>query len=317
MPRQIEWSYYIPPDVTVATDGTIADWTNVYSFDDREDRFEFSFTGWGMPPIDYITQQGPFQDGVSLLDYRLKPRVVQLTHRRVGGCRDSYWDMRSDLVNILRMNRGSSGLERGRLRRVLPDGSKRDLYVVIEQGPRFEARDPEEWDEWSIFETLRFIAHDPIIFNPAQQSASWTISETSELIFPIEFPIIFGAAIINNELDVTYNGTWLTHPTITITGPLYGPIIQNNSTDEEIVINYDVEPGDTLTLDLNYGVKTVEDADGTNRIGTVTPDSDLATFHIAPAPQVSGGVNTLKVIGGNADDNTAVAITWYDKYIGI
>lgn len=317
MPRQIEWSYYIPPDVTVGTNGVVADWSNVYSFNDLGDRFEFSFTGLGMPPVDYITQRGPFQNGRSVLDYRLKPRVVQLTHRRTGGCREDYWDIRADLLNLLRMNRGSSGLERGRLRRVLPDGSKRDLYVVIEQGPRFEPRDPGEWDEWAIFETLRFVAHDPIIFNPVQQTASWTISETSELIFPITFPILFGTAIINNSLDVTYNGTWLTYPTITITGPLYGPIIQNNSTDEEIVINYDLEVGDSLEIDLTYGNKTVTDGSGVNRLGTVTPDSDLATFHIAPAPQVTGGVNEFTVIGSNADANTAVAITWYDKYIGI
>lgn len=318
-PRQIEWDYYLPPDASVNTDGTVAedDRDLVYSFHNNADRALLSFTGWGMPDIEYITQRGPYQHGRTIVDYRLQPRVVQYTYRQTGGCRDDYWDNRYGLINAIRPNRGAPGcVERGRLRKVLSDGSVRDLYVMVERGPRFQARGTD-WDEWSITETIRFVAHDPVVFNPALQSASWTISSTSQLVFPITFPIFFGSEIIDSDLDITYDGTWLTYPIITIVGPLHGTIITNESTDEVIRFEYDIPAGTTITMNLDYGVKTVVDQDDTSLIGSVGADSDLATFHIAPAPEVAGGVNTITVQGSNADANTAVTISWLDKYIGI
>ena len=319
MPSQIEFDYYIPPDASIGSDGVVAeaDMDLVYSFHNNADRALMNFTGWGMPPVEYITQRGPYQHGVTLSNYRLQPRTVQYSYRKTGDCRDDYWDSRGGLINSLRMNRGATGcLERGRLRKILSDGTVRDLYVVIEQGPMFQPRG-SSWDEWAIYETLRFIAHDPVVFNPAQHTESWTITETSQLVFPITFPIFFGTNIVNNTLNVTYEGTWLTYPVIVINGPLNGARIHNVSTDEVIEIGYDIPAGVTLTINLNYGVKTVTDAAGTSYIGTVSTSSDLATFHIAPDPEVAGGINQLVVEGSNADVNTAVVITWFDKYIGI
>lgn len=319
-PRQIEWDYWIPEDVTINSDGTVpsSDRYKVYSFHNNSDRALMSFTGWGMPPIDYITQRGPYQHGETLLTYRLEPRVVQYVYRKTGGCREDYWDNRRELIDAIRPNRSSMGcVTRGRLRKVLPDGSMYDLYAKIERGPVFQGRG-QDWDEWSFTETLRFIAHDPVVFNPVQQSASWTLTGgTDQLVFEATFPIFFGPEIVNDTLNITYDGTWLTYPTINITGPLIGPVIKNNSTDETITINYDVPTGETITIDLRYGVKTVENSAGTNLIGTITPNSDLATFHLAPDPIVSGGVNEMVVQGANADANTAVSMTWFDKYIGI
>ena len=316
---QIEWDYLIPANLTLDADGDVDadDWDEVYSFSNNGDRALMNFSGWGMPPIDYITQKGPYQHGLTVIDYRLRPRIIQMMHRRTGGCRDDYWDNRAAFVNALRPNRGVGAcLQRARLRKVFEDGTKRDLFVMIEKGPLFNPRS-SNWDEWAIMETIRFIAHDPIIFNPTQQSESWVITETSELVFPITFPIFFGTNIINDTLNVTYDGTWLTYPVITIVGPLNGARIINNSTDEEIAFNFDVPPGTTITMNLNYGAKTVVDQDGTSYIGSVSPDSDLATFHIAPDPEVAGGINELVAEGSNADANTALTVAWYDKYIGI
>lgn len=317
---QIEFDYFIPPDVTVYTDGTIAeaDKPKVFSLHDNSKRALMSFTGWGMPSIEYITQRGPFQHGVTLLDYRLEPRVLQYVYRQIGDCREDYWDMRYLLLNAIRPNRGVGAcITPGRLRKILPNGEIRDLMVMLEKGPPFRAR-TGDWDEWAITETLRFIAHDPIVLDPVRNSASWTLgTPTDQLVFPITFPIVFGPAIIDETLDVTYAGNWLTYPTIVITGPLNGPIIENQSTDEILEIGWDIPAGKTLTINLAYGVKSVIDSDGTSRIGTLSTDSDLATFHIAPDPEVASGVNTLLVTGSAATATTAVVVNWYDRYIGI
>jgi hypothetical protein len=331
----IEFDYYIPPDVTINDDGSIDDMSDVYVFDDRRGSFLRSFTGWGMPPIRYITQRGPFQHGQTALDYRLEPRVIQYLHRKTGHCRNDYWDNRSLLINAIRPNRQeANSFEPGRLRKILPGGSIRDLYVFLEMGPAFSPRSNDAWDEYAIEETIRFIAYNPIAFNPDLSSASWGLDSFENLIF-YESPdwenrlvfegdnldsggIWFGEDSIGETLNVTYNGTWLAYPTIIIAGPLESPRIFNNTTDEKIQLDYDVDSGETVTINLEYGQKTVVNNSGTNLIGTISTDSDVSTFHIAADPEAAGGVNNLAVFGGGANDtDTSVEVRYYERYIGI
>ena len=322
-----EFDIYIPPDATINSDGSIADTSEVYYFDDRKDRFLRSFTGWGMPPIRYITQRGPFQHGETALDYRLEPRIIQCLHRRLGNCRNDYWNNRSDLINYVRPNRQeANSFDPGRLRKILPDGSVRDIYVLLQQGPVFSARSLDSWDEYAIQETIRFIAHDPIIFNPETKSAVWEVESLDNLIFyeavnwtnRAVFPIWFGSSSLSDTVTITYNGTWLSYPTIYIVGPLDNPRMLNNTTDEEIELNYNVSAGETVTINLDYGQKTVTNNTGTDLIGTVTTDSDIATFHIAPDPEAPNGQNELQVTGGNAViGSTEVSINYLERYIGI
>lgn len=323
----IEFDYYIPPDVTINDDGSISDMSNVYIFDDRKGTFLRSFTGWGMPPIRYITQRGPFQHGQTALDYRLEPRIIQYLHRKTGACRNDYWDNRSSLINAIRPNRQSANsFDPGRLRKILPDGSIRDLYVFLELGPAFSPRSNDEWDEYAIEETIRFIAHNPIAFNPDLESAVWEVENLDNLIFyespdyedRAVFPIWFGTSSLSDTITVSYNGTWLTYPIITITGPLDNPKITNNTTNEKVELSYSVSAGETVTINLEYGQKTVENNTGINLIGTVTSDSDVATFSIVPDPTASNGENEIGVFGSNAVlGDTEVVLKYNERYIGI
>lgn len=324
---QIEFSYYIPPDTIINDDGTIDDMSGVYSFDNYDTLKLMSFTGYGMPPINYITQQGPFQHGQSVIDYRLQPRVIQLVHYRRGGCRQDYWDNRSDLINFLRPNRQTANsFEPGRLRQTLPDGTVRDLKVFIDSGPKFNPRSTDVWNELAFEETLRFVAYDPILFNPAQQEQSWVLESLDNLIFyespdwtdRAVFPIWFGGEVLLETTDVTYNGTWLSYPKIFITGPLDGPRITNLTTDKKIELDYNISAGEVVTIDLEYGQKTITNNFGTNLIGTATTDSDIAEFAIVPSPEATDGVNTLTVLGANANlGQTEIKLTYNENYIGI
>jgi len=225
-----------------------------------------------------------------------------------------------ELLDKLRPNRQlKDTFEAGRLRKVLPDGSIRDVRAIITGGAVFTARDEGSWDEYAISESIQFIAHDPVVFNPVQKNVTWTIGVPVDyLVFPITFPILFGVSgFINTSVSVSYVGTWLSYPLISITGPLDSPTIYNLSTGEKITLNYNVPAGSTVVIDLGYGKKTVVENGGTNRIGVVTTDSDLATFHIAPEPEVAGGVNVFQVIGTNGTLATAVQMLWNDNYIGI
>ena len=281
-------------------------------------RWVVSFSGFGTPPIDYITQRGPFQHGVTVKDFFLQPRVIQLLIRQAFCDRVAWWAGRAALLNEIRPNRQATatGAVPGTLRIVETDGTTRDLSVFITEGPRFEPRVSGEWDEWAFMEALRFIAHDPVAFDPTQVTASFTIALAASLVFPITFPITFGTGVVDDTLAITYPGTWLTFPVITIVGPIDLPRIDNNTTGEKIEFTIDIAAGRTITIDLTEGNKTVVDDLGTNLIGAITSDSDLGTFHIAPDPEAPGGVNTLRLRGDNPTGATSVSLAYFERYFG-
>lgn len=278
--------------------------------------------GLGMPTIEYLTQQGPYQHGQSIVGYRLEPRIIQLLLRHNGISRSDFWSNRSELLNVLRPNRSSSGTSiSGTLRKTYVDGTKRDIDVVSSGGPIFSARSLDKWDEWGFTEVLRFTAFDPTFYNPDKKIINWAnmiiTSFAGFLEFPITFPITFGTILSNKSSSVTYGGTWRSFPKITLEGPLNNVVITNESTGEFIKLNYAISVGETVTIDLPYGNKTVVNDQGDNLIGVVSYDSHVASFHLAPEPEVVNGVNVLSITSSEIDENSAASIEYYERFIGI
>lgn len=311
--QQLEYDYYITPDgIEYSMRDAYAEYPTA--------RWVESFAGQGMPPITYITQRGPFQHGETVLDYRLNARTITYIHGR-GGCdRSAYWAIRADMLNHLRPNRQTAGgMSPGRLRKILPDGTKRDIDAWIMAGPEFAARQIDRWRETTVREALRFYCPDPTFYDPDLVDVDLTGGFCTGLIFPFEFPFVFcnTEGLVTTD-SITYTGTWLAYPTITITGPLDKLLIRNITTDEKLEFDYFIPAGQSLTIDLAYGVKTVTDSTGTNRIGTLTTDSDLATWHLAADPEAPGGVNRLGIAGSSTvPGTTALNMRYYTRYIGI
>lgn len=312
MPTNFGVQSLIEFDQLITPDGEI------YNFNNRTDKFIWGNTGYGMAATEYITQRGPFQDGRSVLGFRLEPRVIQLIHRRNECDRDGYWDGRSDLINFIRANRQpTSEFQTFIMRKILPDQSRRDLNVLYESGLAFRPSGGS-WDEWSVQEGITFIAHDPLFFDPGENIVGLSVGGLDdELSFAITFPINFGQSEDIPIGTITYTGTYKSFPQIILLGPMTDPIIKNISTNEIINLETTIAAGTSVTIDLSFGNKTVEDDFGNNLIGTLTDDSDLLTWHLAPDPEVEGGTNN---IGFNAKDKTAdteLTIKYFTKYIGI
>lgn len=300
-----EFDLYISPD------------GETYDLSDWDRTYILSSSGHGMSPINYRTSRGPFQSGETPLDFVLTPRIVQYIHRISTCSREQYWSERERIQNMLRPNRQTSGsFTTGVLRKVRKDGTMRDLNVFIQDGPTFPTTS-EQWDEWGSTHTIRFIAYDPVYFNPTINSETFSLVSLDNLVFPITFPITFGSSTIDDTTNVTYSGTWLSYPVIIITGPVGSPTIYNNTTGEMVGLTYDVPSGRVVTMNLNYGHKTVLDDLGTNLIGTLNTDSDFATFHIAPDPEATDGINEIRVTGSQATSQTSIAVQYYTRYIGV
>ncbi len=129
--------------------------------------------------------------------------------------------------------------------------------------------------------------------------------------------LTFNASFINLTQNINYLGTWRTYPTITIRGPVQNPRIDNLTTGEKIELEHFVDAARTVTITLTPETKTIEDDLGTNLLGRVTSDSDLATFHIAPEPEAPNGVNQILFQGGSTSLATLFTLTYQTRYFGI
>ena len=116
-----------------------------------------------------------------------------------------------------------------------------------------------------------------------------------------------------------YGGSWSSYPIITITGPGTGISLENTTTGH--VLDFpalSLAGGEYITIDLRYGYKTVTDNVGDNRIGELSDNSDLAEWHLAPAPTAVGGNNLLLLtVDADAGDDTSVQMSYYHRYIGL
>lgn len=268
--------------------------------------------GFGMPPLQYVADQAPFQHGDTVRSFTLQPRPLQLTIIQNFTSRATYRDGRASLLDAIRPNRVTDFNTPGSLRYYLANGTKRQLDVLVESGPGFAP--PEGgWREWSFTEVLRFVAHDPVWYDPTVHEISFTTS-TGNFVFPATFPITFGG--FGGQAWVGYLGNWIEYPTFTVTGPLTGLVIQNLTTGDKLELGYTLPAGFAATISLR-GVKTITRNDGVNLLNYLTSDSDLATFSIAPDPQAPSGLNLLRVSGSGASSATLVKLRYYDRFIGI
>lgn len=71
-----------------------------------------STSGFGLAPLHFITQRGPYQDGDTALDMRLDPRVIRLVIADTLYKRQDYWDRRNTVLDLLRPNRSFDGTTR-------------------------------------------------------------------------------------------------------------------------------------------------------------------------------------------------------------
>jgi hypothetical protein len=95
-------------------------------------------------------------------------------------------------------------------------------------------------------------------------------------------------------------------------------VITNQTTDEKLdFTGITISAGDYYDIDLRYGRKTAVDSNGDSVLDELTNDSDLATWHIAAAPEAPGGANSIHVSGTAITTATKVDIAWLNRHIGI
>lgn len=284
----------------------------LYSPDD-DIRF-LVYGGFGAPPVDFITRRGYRQHGALVVDYFLQPRIISIEIWHEPACsRQEYWDIRSELHEFLRHNRG------GPITLVLrePNGTKRAIEVWANPGLTFPIP-PVDVNNWSVDETIDLIAHDPVWFDPDTPAVYVASQQNLNLVFPITFPIQFGSASIISPTTVTYTGTWASYPIITLFGPYTTAVIENVTTGVRIYMNVAIGGAERRVIDLTPGAQSITDQNGNNRFSDLGSNSDLVNFNLRPDPEVAGGIQIVQgVFIGGLLGTTAFQIDYHERYFAL
>lgn len=266
--------------------------------------------GFGTPPMEYTTDRAPFQHGDSVRSLALNPRAVQLTIIQNFCSRREYRDGRASLIDVLRPNRSTDFDVPGSLLAYLANSTKRQLDVLLDSGPGF-APPQGGWREWSFTEVLRFVAHDPLWYDPVQNTV---VFADAFAVLPLVLPApLAGFGVIG---AVEYEGTWVEQPSFVVNGPMANPVITNETTGDKIELTTTIPGGDFVTYTLR-GTKAIVRNDGLNLLNTLTPDSNLTTFGLEPDPTAPDGVNDITISGSGTTTATYAYMQWYSRYFGI
>lgn len=263
----------------------------VFTIPDEFEMVYKAYGNYGAPPTEWITRRGYKQHGVTEVDFLVSPRTVSVQLFQTTPCdRESYWQNRHDLHEILRPNRG------GALTYVIRQagGAKRALMVRANPGAVFAPQ--ADNNSWVIDEPIDFIAFDPIWFDPDTVSADISLTVDSSLIFPITFPITFGLNGAQFIYPITYTGSWKSYPTLTLTGPYTSAIIENLTTGISIELLQGISEGETRIITLTPGAQSIKDAAGVNYFADLAPGANLVGFAIEPDPIAPNGIQTIRAV---------------------
>lgn len=268
----------------------------------------------GAPPTQFITRQGYKQNGVTEVDYLLQPRTITVELFQSGDCdRQTYWDNRKALHDILRPNRG------GPMTFTIRTPNENLRSIVVRADPGLVLPPVPNNNDWAIREPIDLTADDPLFSNAAQSGGAMAAAVQTELVFPIIFPISFGTSgLLLTTGSITYNGTWKSYPLITLTGPYTRAVITNKTTGIVFYMSVAIVAGESRIIDLTPGAQSITDQDGANRFSDLGAGSNLIDFAIRPDPEVPDGIQeiTIQLVDG-VNGVSAASLTYYERFFAL
>lgn len=284
-----------------------------YNISNQSPAFPVHYLGdenFGMAPLHMITSRSPVQHGDTTLDFRLDPRILQIPLLVECNTLQEQYDQRNYLLQLFKPSNNDSALIVE-----YPDGRQRVITTRVLGGLDFNM---ETSAGYSIRAVVKLRCSDPTWYNPQENTLPIATAEGTPTAYPKAYPVTYGTGF-GIPYSINYDGTWLSYPIITVTGPVTNFSLTNTSSGQNITVTTGtvIAAGTSWRFDLRYGYKTVTDDSGNNRIGLISSSSELAQFAIFPAPDVTNGINNLIVTGTGTTSASSVYISYYDRFIGI
>lgn len=300
------------------------------SYNLNSDEIRLNSYDLGMASIRRLSQRSPSQlYGDTDLGFRMDPRFSDFQWTIRGSSLSGYRDLREEFMSIW-VPRFDDAVQlifdfddRIRALDVVLDGELlwNNRAGTIEQvSGVFRAADPRLYDPELV----------TVLFDLAGSSGNdgWSIP------WPVPWPI--GTSILNLTKTINYAGlsrlAAVEFPIIRVIGPITNPVIENETTEEVIDLSAEgglilADSSEWVQIDLSNSPrrdsKTIRDQDGESIDQYLTTDSDLATWHLAPAGELllseayATGQNIITVSGTGVDATTQVSLRYYDRYLAV
>ena len=187
---------------------------------------------------------------------------------------------------------------------------------------------PDAFAGTSFQDSLSFIAHHPIWYDPDTIEYSITQEDISNIIItvprfkfptPVTFSVVFGpkGRPFTTE-DIEYAGSYEAHPKITLTGPFGGVRIENTGTLTHFSLLYEVYEDDKRIIEYNQERRgwEIKNAMGEDRRYELSLDSNLADFAIVPSDHLQYDQKISALFTGITTD-TAMKVEHNPRYVSI
>lgn len=221
-----------------------------------------------MPPVEFVEDDVPAQDGSRLRQVRVRPRDIALPIDVLVADTSALRVLMRTLMRTFHPQRGD-----GRLRVTSADGTTRELTCRYRQGlelqERFEAGHGVQRT------VVVFRAVDPFWYDTAPMSSTFTSGAAPTFLGNPFLPIKLSSDTILGEQTVTNDGDVDAWPVWTIAGPATSITLTNVTTGEVLTLPVTLTAAQSVVIDTRPFKKTVRRDDGTNLYGNLSAGSAL------------------------------------------
>lgn len=217
-----------------------------------------------MPPITFVEEDVPAQDGSRLREVRVRPREVAFPLEVVAPTQSA---LRTRLRQVLRLFDPVRG--EGRLRITDFDGVMRELHCRYSSGLEVEESFSAVAGNQRTVVVVRAV--DPFWYDTTPQSVTYRLA-TPKKFFPL-FPLRLSSATILGSSTVVNDGDVSAFPVWTVHGPATGVTLRNVTTGQVLALQAALSDTQSVVIDTRPGRKTIRRNDGTNLFGQLADNA--------------------------------------------
>jgi hypothetical protein len=281
---------------------------------DLTDDIKYTVTGYdgfGMAPVKRVLSKGPDQHGVFDQGFTLEPRSIVLGIFVHGNSDLTYRGNLAELLAMLRPSRNTITL-----RYTFPSGDQFSIDCFYSADLDLPSKDRHGTYQRT---AVGLLCPDPTWYGAEQTAIFVGAGGSQTMDVPLVIPWKVGGLSMNMSQAVVNSGSWEAWPIVEVTGPIDACVITNESSGDSLdFTGYSITAGTVVRIDTRYGYKTVTKvSDGSNLIDKLTAASDLATFRLLADPDVTDGINSVRISGTAISAATFAQVSWASRYIGI
>lgn len=261
--------------------------------------------GWDMqgrymPPIEFVEDDVPSQDGSRLRQIRVRPRELAIPIDVLVASLEALRPVMRALVKTFSPARGD-----GRLRILSADGVSRELTCRYRQGLELQEEFRAVLGQQRAVVVFRAV--DPYWYDAAPTSRSFRASTPVNFLGDPFLPIKLSSDSVLGTQTVVNDGDVEAWPMWTVAGPATSVLLENVTTGQQIDLPITLIAAQSVVIDTRPFRKTVRRNDGSNLYGSLTATSSLW-------PLGEGSTQIRTTVGGSTSD-TFVTLVYSRRYL--